>query len=39
MKQAKLGIIVEGSIDAFLGINIYRKEDETIHFTQPLLID
>ena len=39
MKQAELNITVEGDIQDFLGINIERKDDGSIHLTQPHLID
>jgi hypothetical protein len=39
IKKAKLDITVEGDIQDFLGINIERKGDGTIHLTQPHLID
>jgi flagellar biosynthesis regulator FlbT len=39
IKRAKLDITVEGDIQDFLGINIDRKEDGSIHLTQPHLID
>jgi hypothetical protein len=39
MKQAKLDITIEGDLQDFLGVNIERKEDGTIHLTQPHLID
>jgi hypothetical protein len=39
IKKAKLDITVEGDIQDFLGINIDRKEDGSIHLTQPHLID
>ena len=39
IKQAKLNIMVEGDIQEFLGFNITRKEDGTIEFTQPHLVD
>jgi hypothetical protein len=39
IKRAKLDITVEGDIQDFLGINIKRKEDGSIHLTQPHLID
>jgi Reverse transcriptase (RNA-dependent DNA polymerase) len=35
IKRAKLDITVEGDIQDFLGINIERKSDGTIHLTQP----
>lgn len=39
MKRAKLDITIEGDLEDFLGVNIDRKEDGTIHLTQPHLID
>ena len=39
IKQAKLDITVEGDIQDFLGVNITRREDGTIEFTQPHLVD
>ena len=39
IKRAKLDITVEGDLQDFLGINIERKKDGTIHLTQPHLID
>jgi hypothetical protein len=39
IKRAKLDITVKGDIQDFLGINIDRKEDGSIHLTQPHLID
>ncbi|CAJ1959006.1 unnamed protein product [Cylindrotheca closterium] len=39
IKAAKLDITIEGDIQDFLGVNIERKEDGTIHLTQPHLID
>ena len=37
IKKAKLDITIEG--EDFLGVNIDRKKDGTIHLTQPHLID
>jgi hypothetical protein len=39
MKRVKLDITVEGGLEDFLGINIDRQKDGTIHLTQPHLID
>ena len=39
IKKAKLNITIEGDIKDFLGVNISRKPDGSIHLTQPLLID
>ena len=39
MKQVGLEITVEGDISDFLGVNIQRNKDGTVHLTQPQLID
>jgi len=39
MKHAGLDLTVEGDISDFLGVNIQRHEDGTVHLTQPYLID
>ena len=39
IKKTKLDITIEGDIQDFLGVNIDRKKDGTIHLTQPHLID
>jgi hypothetical protein len=39
IKKAGLDITIEGDIQDFLGVHIERKEDGTIHLTQPHLID
>ncbi len=39
MKKAKLDITEEGELEDFLGVNIERMADGTIHLTQPHLID
>jgi Reverse transcriptase (RNA-dependent DNA polymerase) len=39
IQKVKLNITVEGDTQDFLGINIDRKEDGSIHLTQPHLID
>jgi len=39
IKAAKLDITIEGDIQDFLGVNIDRKPDGSIHMTQPHLID
>jgi hypothetical protein len=39
MRQVKLDITVKGDLQDFLGVNIERKADGTIHLTQPHLID
>ena len=36
--KAKLDITIEGDLADFLGVNIDRKEDGSIHLTQPNLI-
>jgi hypothetical protein len=38
MKKAKLDITVEGNLADFLGINITREKDGTLHLSQPHLI-
>jgi len=38
-KKAKLAITVEGDLADFLGVNIDRRSDGTIHLSQPHLID
>jgi Reverse transcriptase (RNA-dependent DNA polymerase) len=37
--KAKLSITVEGDLADFLGVNIQRMKDGTIHMTQPHLIE
>jgi hypothetical protein len=39
MRKAKLDITEEGELEDFLGVNIDRKADGSIHLTQPHLID
>lgn len=39
IRRAKLDITIEGDLTDFLGVNIDRKEDGSIHLTQPQLID
>lgn len=39
LKQSKLNITIEGDLADFLGVNIDRKDDGTIHLTQPQLIE
>ena len=39
MCNAKLDITEEGTREDFLGVNIYWKPDDSIHFTQPHLVD
>jgi acid stress-induced BolA-like protein IbaG/YrbA len=38
MQLAKLNITVEGDMQDFLGININRKQDRSVHLSQPQLI-
>ena len=39
MRKVNLDITEEGTLEDFLGVNIDRRKDGTIHLTQPLLID
>ena len=39
MNKVGLKVTVEGNISDFLGVQIERKPDGTIHLTQPHLID
>ena len=39
LQKAKLNITDEGDIQDFLGVNIAKKADGTIHLTQPHLVD
>ena len=39
IKKAGLNVTIEGTLEDFLGVNIDQKEDDTIHLTQPHLID
>jgi len=39
MQTAGLKLTMEGAINDFLGVNINRQDDGTIHLTQPHLID
>ena len=39
MRRSKLDITEEETLEDFLGVNIDRKSDGTIHLTQPHLID
>jgi hypothetical protein len=39
LKAAKLDITEEGDLEDFLGVQIERKKDGSIHLTQPHLID
>ena len=39
LKEAKLDITDEGDVKDFLGVNIEKQNDGTIHMTQPHLID
>ena len=38
IEKAGLEITIEGKLEDFLGININRRKDGSIHLTQPLLI-
>ncbi|GFH52929.1 hypothetical protein CTEN210_09405 [Chaetoceros tenuissimus] len=38
IRKAKLEITIEGTLEDFLGVNIDRREDGTIHLSQPQLI-
>ena len=38
-RKAKLDLTIEGDLQDFLGVNIEKKKDGTIHLTQPHLID
>ena len=38
MSKEKFDIIGEGTLEVFLGVNIDRKPDGSIHLTQPHLI-
>ncbi len=37
--KAKLDITVEGNLADFLGVHIDRREDRTIHLSQPHLVE
>jgi hypothetical protein len=39
IQAAGLNITIKGDLQDFLGVNIERKPDGTIHITQPHLID
>ena len=39
LRKAKLDLTIEGDLPDFLGVNIKKKKDGTIHLTQPHLID
>jgi hypothetical protein len=39
LQKAKLNITEEGDLEDFVGVQIERKKDGTIHLTQPQLID
>ena len=39
LRKAKLDLTIEGDLQDFLGVNIEKKKDRTIHLTQPHLID
>ena len=39
MVVTKEFLTIEGDIQDFLGVNIEKKKDRTIHLTQPHLID
>ena len=39
IKRAGLDITIEGTLEDFLGVNIERRRDGSIHLTQPHLID
>jgi len=39
IKSTKLDVTEEGDVNDFLGVNITRCDDGTIHFRQPLLIE
>ena len=39
MRKYKLDITEEGTLEDFMGVNIDRKPDGTIHLTQPYLIN
>ena len=38
-KKENLGVTVEGTLEDFLVVNIYRRKDGSIHLTQPHLIE
>ena len=39
LRKAKLDLTIEGDLQDFLGVNIEKKKDRTIHLTQTHLID
>jgi hypothetical protein len=39
LKKAKLNITEEGDLEDFIGVQIDRKKDGSVHLTQPALID
>ena len=39
IRRAGLNLTIEGTLEDFLGVNIERKGDGSIHLTQPHLID
>ena len=39
LKMAKLNVTDEGDVQDFLGVNINKHKDGTIHLTQPHLVD
>jgi hypothetical protein len=39
MRNVKLNLTIEGTLTDFLGVNIDRRDDGTIHMSQPRLID
>ncbi len=39
MKKVGLELTIEGDISDFLGVNIQRHDNGTVHLTQPHLID
>ena len=39
LKKENLGFIVEGTLEEFLGVNIYRIKDDSIHMIQLHLIE
>jgi hypothetical protein len=39
MRNVGLNLTIEGTLTDFLGVNIHIREDDTIHMSQPRLID
>jgi hypothetical protein len=39
LRDVKLNLTIEGTLTDFLGVNIDRRDDGTIHMSQPRLID